>query len=104
MINNVKNSAFLPRMFIFNTGSLSVTAGHFVPQCKFSMNKFLLLIVLAGLIFSCKSKKTSLSGDDEKVDAHDFVEFFQPLKLPYQVTDTILRRKEAEGAVISYKV
>jgi hypothetical protein len=68
------------------------------------MNKFLLLIVLAGLIFSCKSKKTSLSGDDEKVDAHDFVEFFQPLKLPYQVTDTILRRKEAEGAVISYKV
>jgi hypothetical protein len=59
---------------------------------------------LAGLVFSCKSKKTSLSGDDEKVDVHDFVEFFQPLKLPYQVTDTILRRKEAEGALISLKV
>jgi len=69
-----------------------------------SMNKSLLLIVLTGLIFSCKSKPTSLSGDDEKVDGHDFVEFFQPLKLPWQVTDTILRRKEAEGSIISYKV
>jgi hypothetical protein len=68
------------------------------------MNKSLLLIVLAALIFSCKSKKTSLAGDDEKVDGHDFVEFFQPLKLPYQVTDTILRRKEAESSIISYKV
>ena len=69
-----------------------------------SKNKFLLLFVLAVLIFSCKSKPTSLSGDDEKVDGHDFVEFFQPLKLPWQVTDTILRRKEAEGSIISYKV
>ncbi|MBN9380041.1 MAG: hypothetical protein J0H74_04720 [Chitinophagaceae bacterium] len=69
-----------------------------------SMNKFLLLFVLAGLVFSCKSKPTSLSGDDEKVDGHDFVEFFQPMKLPWQATDTILRRKEAEGSIISYKV
>jgi len=68
------------------------------------MNKFLLLIVLTCLIFSCKSKPTSLSGDDEKVDGHDFVEFFLPLKLPWQATDTILRRKEAEGSLISYKV
>jgi len=68
------------------------------------MNKCLLLIVLAGLLFSCKGKKTSLSGDDEQVDPREFVEFFQPLKLPYQVTDTILRRKEADRSVISYKV
>jgi len=71
---------------------------------KPGMNKFLLLLVLTGLFFSCKSKKNSLSGDDEEVDAHDFIEFFQPLKLPYQVTDTVLRRKETESAVISYKV
>jgi hypothetical protein len=38
------------------------------------------------------------------VDGHDFVEFFLPLKLPWQVTDTILRRKETESSVISYKV
>lgn len=68
------------------------------------MNKFLLLAVLTGLFFSCKSKPTSLAGEDVKVDVHDFVEFFQPLKLPYQVTDTILRRKEQDAALISYKV
>jgi hypothetical protein len=68
------------------------------------MNKFLLLMVLAGLLFSCKGKKTSLSEDDEQVDPREFVEFFQPLKLPYQVTDTVLRRKEADKSVISYKV
>lgn len=68
------------------------------------MNKYLLLILLPGLLFSCKSKKTSLAENDEKVDAHDFVEFFQPLKLPYQVTDTVLRRKEADASFINYKI
>ncbi|HWK06023.1 MAG TPA: hypothetical protein VNS58_20425 [Puia sp.] len=68
------------------------------------MNKYLLLIVLPGLLFACKSKKTSLAENDEKVDVHQFVEFFQPLKLPYQVTDTVLRRKETEASVINYKI
>jgi len=68
------------------------------------MNKYLLLIVISGLLFSCKSKKVSLAENDEHVDAHDFVEFFQPLKLPYQVTDTILHRKEADGSAINNKL
>ncbi|HEY4060903.1 MAG TPA: hypothetical protein VGM30_03335 [Puia sp.] len=68
------------------------------------MKKYLLLAVLPALLFSCKSKKLSLAENDEKVDTHDFVEFFQPLKLPYQVTDTLLRRKEPEGSVIHYKL
>src|SRR5882757_5554338 len=68
------------------------------------MNKFLLLIVLAGVLYSCKGKPSSLATDDEKVDGHDFIEFFQPLKLPYQVTDTILRHKEPEASLISYKI
>ncbi|HEY4209535.1 MAG TPA: hypothetical protein VGM31_22070, partial [Puia sp.] len=68
------------------------------------MNKFLLLTVLTGLFFSCKSKPTSLAGEDVKVDVHDFIEFFQPMKLPYTVTDTILRRKEQDATIISYKV
>jgi hypothetical protein len=68
------------------------------------MSKTLLLTVVAGLFFSCKSKPTSLSGEDVKVDIHDVIAFFQPLKLPYQVTDTILRRKEPEASIISYKV
>lgn len=68
------------------------------------MKKCLLLTVLPLLLLSCKSKKVSLAVNDEKVDVSDFVEFFQPLKLPYGVTDTILRRKEAETAVIDYKL
>jgi len=68
------------------------------------MKKYLLLIVLPALLFSCKSKKVSLAENDEKVDTHDFVEFFQPLRLPYQVTDTLLRRKEPETSTIHYKL
>ena len=68
------------------------------------MNKILLLILFAVLLFSCNSKPASLSGEDVKVDVHDFIDYFQPLKLPYQVTDTILRRKEQEASLISYKV
>jgi hypothetical protein len=66
------------------------------------MNKYLMLIVLAGVVFSCKSKKTSLAGNDDDVDVHDFVGFFQPLNLPYEVGDTLLRRKEGEASQIDY--
>src|SRR5260221_13204705 len=68
------------------------------------MKKYLLLIVLPGLLFSCKSKKTSLAENDDKVDTNEFVDFFQPLKLPYQVTDTVLRRKEMDASIINYKI
>lgn len=68
------------------------------------MKKYLLLIILPGLLFSCGSKKVSLTENDDKVDVHDFVGFFQPLKLPYQVGDTLLRRKETDAAGINYKL
>jgi hypothetical protein len=68
------------------------------------MNKYLWLIVLFMLLFSCKSKKVSLAENDEQVDIPDFLEFFQPLKLPYHVTDTIFRHKEADTAVINNKL
>jgi hypothetical protein len=68
------------------------------------MNKYLLLFVLSVLLWSCKNKKVSLAGnDDGELSAPEFMEYFQALKLPYMVTDTILRRKEAETAVINYK-
>ena len=34
----------------------------------------------------------------------DFLEFFEPLKLPYGVTDTILKRKEPDAAAINYSL
>lgn len=68
------------------------------------MSKYLLLIVLPAVLFSCKSKKVSLAVNDEKVNISDFLEFFQPMKLPFQVTDTILKRREPETSVIHYKL
>ena len=60
----------------------------------------LALIIIAG----CKQKKKpSLSGD-EPVEVSDFIEFFQPLKLSYQLSDTILQKKEKDSLLISYKI
>lgn len=69
------------------------------------MSKYLLLIALPVLMtMSCKEKKVSLAVNDEKVNISDFLAFFQPMKLPYQVTDTILKRKEPETSVINGKL
>ncbi|MHA4807673.1 hypothetical protein ACX0G9_06190 [Flavitalea flava] len=65
------------------------------------MKKYLLMTVLTLLLFACKNKKVSLAENDEKVDVSDFVEFFQPLKLPYLVSDTLLRRKENDSVIIN---
>ena len=64
------------------------------------MKKFLLLIAIPAVVFSCKSKKVSLAVNDEQVNIPEFLEAFPSLKLPYEVTDTILHRKEPETAVI----
>jgi hypothetical protein len=60
--------------------------------------------VLPVVLFSCKEKKVSLAVNDEKVNISDFLEYFQPMKLPYQVTDTILKRKEPETEIINGKL
>jgi hypothetical protein len=73
-------------------------------KCLLSVVLPLLLVVPSFFLYSCKHKKVSLAVDDEKVNTGDFLEFFQPLKLPYGVTDTILRRKEAETAAINYNL
>ncbi|HEV3411387.1 MAG TPA: hypothetical protein VG101_02870 [Puia sp.] len=69
------------------------------------MNKYLLLIILSMLAASCKSKKVSLAGnDDGELSVSEFIDYFQPLALPYAVSDTILRRREPEAASINYKL
>ncbi|HEY4107780.1 hypothetical protein [Puia sp.] len=68
------------------------------------MFKYLLLIALSMVMISCKSKKVSLATNDEEVSIADFLEFFQPMKLPYQVGDTILKRKEPESSVINARL
>ena len=41
---------------------------------------------------------------EEKVEASDFIDFFQPVRLPYQFADTLLARKEKDSLLISDKV
>jgi hypothetical protein len=65
-----------------------------------------LLLPLLVIIFltGCKQKnKPSLSGEDP-VEVSDFIEFFRPVNLPYQFTDSLLAKKEKDSLLISYKV
>ena len=68
------------------------------------MNKYLLLVVLSGFLFSCKGKRPSLADSNSKVDIQDFIEFFQPVKLPYSLADSLLMRKDRDSSVISYRI
>jgi len=68
------------------------------------MSKYLLLIVLSVLAISCKSKKVSPGGEDDEVTVPEFIHSFRPLAVPYDVTDTILRRKDPETASIHYEL
>ncbi len=65
---------------------------------------FLILFAALAILAGCRQKKKpSLSGD-EPVEVSDFIEFFQPVNLSYQISDTVLQRKEKDSLLISYKV
>lgn len=72
---------------------------------KFYRYFFLVLAVLVMAGGCKKKKKVTLSGEDP-VEAGDFMEFFQPLKLPYYYADSNLRKntKGEDSLLISYKV
>lgn len=64
---------------------------------------FLLLFCAAGIV-ACKSgKKPPLSGE-EPVEVSDFIAFFPAVKLPYELADTSLLRKDSDSLLISHKV
>ena len=65
--------------------------------------RYSLYLIFIVLLAGCKSKKTSLSGD-EPVEITDFIEFFPDTKLPYQAGDSILQKKEKDSLLISYTV
>jgi hypothetical protein len=67
------------------------------------LRKYSLFLFLILLLAACKSKKVSLSGD-EAVEISDFIEFFPATKLPYQVSDSTLLKKEKDSLRISYKI
>lgn len=67
------------------------------------MKKFYLLALASLVLFACKEKKTSLKGD-EAVEAAEFVEFFPEVSLPFQVQDTMLKKKESDSLLIANTV
>ena len=60
----------------------------------------LALFILTG----CKNKKKQSLSGEEPVEVADFIYFFHPVKLPYQVSDSIFQKKEKDSLLISYKI
>jgi len=54
------------------------------------------------LFFSCSDKRHKPGSADEIVDVHDFMGLFQPVKLPYQFSDTIFAHR-SKDSVVGYK-
>jgi hypothetical protein len=68
------------------------------------VRKIVLFITALVLLTGCgHKKKPSMTGEDP-VKVSDFIEFFHPVKLSYQLADTILPKKEKDSLLISYKV
>jgi len=63
------------------------------------------LIVIGFIVFaSCKQKKKATLTGDDKVEASDFIGFFQPVKLSFVYTDTALEKKETDSLFLSRAV
>lgn len=66
------------------------------------MLRYLYGLLVVILIFSCKNNKKSLTGE-QHVEADEFFEAYDKLKLPFTVTDTNIN-KVADTSTISYNV
>ena len=67
------------------------------------MKKYLFLLLAVIIIIGCKRKKHSLSGEDP-VEFDDFVDSYPAVQLPYQLTDTVLNKKENDSLLISNRI
>jgi hypothetical protein len=66
------------------------------------MKKLTGILFISMLIFACKGKKSKL-GEEDVIDVSEFIEFFNEIKLPYQLGDTAILRKNSDSS-ISYKI
>ena len=72
--------------------------------CMAGLKNFIILLLAVIFLAGCKKKKKpSLSGIDP-VEVADFIDFFQPLSLPCQFSDSILQKKEKESLLIGSKI
>jgi hypothetical protein len=67
------------------------------------MKKFIFLLLAFFMIFGCKRKKPSLSGEDP-VEFEDFIDSYPAVQLPFQLTDTALNKKENDSLLISSRI
>ncbi len=67
------------------------------------MKRYMILIILPLFFIDCNNKRTKLA-DDDTVAVNDFIEFFPDIKLPLEVNDKVLSRKETDSATIGYKI
>lgn len=67
------------------------------------MFKYFFILLSAGILLSCKSKKPDLK-DDEAVDVGEFIEFFQEIALPFKLSDSDLLKKQSDSTIVGYKV
>lgn len=67
------------------------------------MLRYLILLLLAGILFSCKDKKPNLQ-DDEVVEIEDFIEFFPEVSLPFRINDSNLLKKQSDSLIIGHKI
>ncbi len=65
--------------------------------------QLLTLFLFSFCLIYCKGKKTKLAATDA-VTIEDFIEFFPATNLPYQITDSLLNKKETDSALIEYNV
>jgi len=66
--------------------------------------KYFFLLALIFSVLGCKSKKKPSLAGEEPVAISDFIDFFEPVRLPFEAGDTIFRKKENDSLLISYKV
>jgi hypothetical protein len=68
------------------------------------LRKITLFLFVCSLVTACGHKKKPSMSGEEPVQVSDFIEFFQPVKLSYQLADSILSKKEKDSLLISYKI
>jgi hypothetical protein len=68
------------------------------------IRKFTVFLFVMALLAGCKHKKKPSLAGDEPVEVSDFIDFFQPVKLSYQLSDSILAKKEKDSMLISYDI
>lgn len=64
------------------------------------MNKLLIVLFACGCMLAACGGKKKMSGKDS-VDVNDFIEFFDEIKLPVTLADSVLKKKYSDSLLIS---